>query len=232
MMMMMVRAAGSEMITLIAGPEQEKLVVHKKLLIDSCDFYKAALGTGFKEVKEGIVRHPDARLLAVDSFVSFLYRRLTSVEGAGTISQHRLLAAYGFAESIDAVSMADSIMDAMLPTWRVPRFGDLLAYWNEAPKDAKMKGMLVGKIADRIVRAAKKKPAWKLHRNYFADAQDQPVPVDFLVLLQAQQQVLARIIDLKDGSLKRSGSIKSCDFHLHAANEICLSESLISEFYQ
>ena len=62
------------LVTLYVGPDRKKLIVHKKLLCDSSDYFAAAFEGNFKEASEGVIEMIDDDVEAVGCFLEYLYR--------------------------------------------------------------------------------------------------------------------------------------------------------------
>ncbi|KAF5877976.1 uncharacterized protein Bfra_000141 [Botrytis fragariae] len=66
---------GLEIVTLIVGPKRKEFAVHKKLICDSCDYFKKAFCGPFLEGTEGKIYFPEDGSDAVALFVEWLHRR-------------------------------------------------------------------------------------------------------------------------------------------------------------
>ncbi|KAI9640787.1 hypothetical protein NHQ30_010627 [Ciborinia camelliae] len=71
---------GKEFVNLIVGPTRKEFTVHKKLICDSCDYFRRAFSSSFLEGVEGKIYLVEDSVDAVDLFVQWLYRREISNE--------------------------------------------------------------------------------------------------------------------------------------------------------
>ncbi|KAF7949362.1 uncharacterized protein EAE97_002871 [Botrytis byssoidea] len=65
---------GTEFVKLIVGPRRKEFAVHKKLICDSCDYFRKAFCGPFKEAGEGIIYLIEDSADAMGLFVEWLYR--------------------------------------------------------------------------------------------------------------------------------------------------------------
>ncbi|TEY38750.1 hypothetical protein BOTCAL_0478g00030 [Botryotinia calthae] len=65
---------GTKLVTLIVRPKRKTFAVHKKLICDSCDYFRKAFCGPFKEAEEGNIYLEEDSADAMGLFVEWLYR--------------------------------------------------------------------------------------------------------------------------------------------------------------
>ncbi|TGO54246.1 hypothetical protein BCON_0110g00260 [Botryotinia convoluta] len=65
---------GTEVVKLIVRPKRKEFTVHKKLICDSCDYFRKAFCGPFKEAVEGIIYLIEDSADAIGLFIEWLYR--------------------------------------------------------------------------------------------------------------------------------------------------------------
>lgn len=204
-------------------------MVHKKLLIRDCQYFRRAFAGGsgshgggsFQEAQTNEIRLPDEDEDTMDAYVRWLYGKGSVFDGEDLSPDPSVrLKLYGFAERILHNVLADHIMNDFKFTWQVPQWKAVVDYWENAPNDnSPMKACLAHKTADRLVYDnddALKPLVGPLPGEYFTNV-DCPGS-----LFGGSHRVLQSALPHDKTPLPpRSGPLQSCAWHLHSPGDPC-----------
>ncbi|THV48588.1 hypothetical protein BGAL_0239g00100 [Botrytis galanthina] len=105
------KVLGNELVTITIGKEKQKFTLHKRLLCESVEYFRAAF-SGFRESQSSSMDMPEDNPEAFELFIHWLYRgevrsatKLTDVD--------QFLQLYIFAEKLCLNELANKTMDAI-----------------------------------------------------------------------------------------------------------------------
>ncbi|KAF7929327.1 uncharacterized protein EAE98_005246 [Botrytis deweyae] len=147
---------GTEVVKLIVGPKRKEFTVHKKLICDSCDYFRKAFRGPFKEAREEIIYLIGDSADAVGLFVEWLYR--DKIEFRRTHAHfNTLIKLYLLTEKWCLYDLGNTVTDNIIKNFWTSRGSEVFScylypdvvnhIWNETEEKSPLRRLCIERLA-------------------------------------------------------------------------------------
>lgn len=226
------RVLGNELVTITIGKEKQKFTLHKRLLCESVEYFRAAFSAGgFRESQNSSMDMPEDNPEAFELFIHWLYRgevrratKLTDID--------QFLQLYIFAEKLCLNELANNTMDAIqmisddLNEFPQCSLEQLDGVWRNTSSTSPLRKWLILILVHDV---------WAWENEGLSTAKKKTFPLDtekiisLWPLFKDHEDLYASFFaqlhkyaaDNPPPCAYHFGNWKSCAFHRHSEGEVC-----------